>query len=71
MKSRLALAMSLLLSLILLAGMALQRGPSTAATETPAAAKFPTAFFIYDARDEMFYTQGPDALIAVNAAGVT
>ncbi|HUM37445.1 MAG TPA: hypothetical protein PLQ85_11295, partial [Anaerolineae bacterium] len=72
MKSRLVLAMSFLLSLILLAGMALQQGPSTTAAETPpAATEFQTAFFIYDAQDDVFYTQGPDALIAVNAAGVT
>ncbi len=85
MKSRLAFALSILLASVLIAGMVLQQSPSAATIEEPPDSAldsaldmpldsdaFGTAFFIYDAQDDVFYTQGQGlALIAIDAAGVT
>ncbi|MDX9954892.1 MAG: SBBP repeat-containing protein [Anaerolineae bacterium] len=72
MKSRLAFALSFLLALALMASMALQQSPSAAIVdEPPDIEAFGTAFFIYDAQDDVFYTQGAETLIAIDATGVT
>ncbi len=72
MKMRLGLGLSILLALGLIAGLIYQQSPSAAIVdEPPDIDAFGTAFFIYDAQDDVFYTQGTETLIAIDAAGVT
>ncbi|MBN1922031.1 MAG: SBBP repeat-containing protein [Anaerolineae bacterium] len=72
MKFRLAFTLSFLLALGLIAGMAYQQSPSAAIVdEPPDIETFGTAFFVYDAQDDVFYTQGTETLIAIDATGVT
>lgn len=52
--------------------MVLQQSPSAAIVdEPPNSETFGTAFFVYDAEDDVFYTQGTETLIAIDAMGVT
>lgn len=72
MRLRLALVTSTLLVLALVASAVLQQDRSNALQESPPSAdEFGTAFFIFDPQDEVFYTQGPDMMVAINAQGVT